>query len=69
MNTQRTAPLLEALREPAASLDTDGRVVSANTRFAGLAIDGALAGARFAPGSDYLQACCQANTTSPVINT
>ena len=32
MNTQRTEPLLEALREPAAILDTDGRVVSANMR-------------------------------------
>jgi rsbT co-antagonist protein RsbR len=60
MNTQRAEPLLEALREPAAILDTDGRVVSANTRFTGLDIASALAGARFAPGSDYLQACALA---------
>jgi len=60
MNTQRAEPLLEALREPAAILDTDGRVVSANTRFTGLDIARALAGARFAPGSDYLQACALA---------
>lgn len=57
--------LLEAFREPAVVLDRDGRVILGNARFTGLNLDGALAGERFAPGSDYGQTCALARGAEP----
>jgi anti-anti-sigma factor len=45
---------LNSLREPAAILDANGVIAAASARWSQLGIDGALAGARFSPGSDYL---------------
>jgi rsbT co-antagonist protein RsbR len=60
MNTALQEPLLEALREPAAILDENGRVIAANARHTGLLVEQALAGERLGPGCDYLQACALA---------
>lgn len=60
MDIRTAEQLLTALREPAALLDGDGRILAINAGFADFAGDGALAGPRFAPGSSYVQAAADA---------
>lgn len=54
MSLPVAGPFLGALCEPAALLDAEGRVVAVNAAFAALDLEDALAGPRFAPGSQFL---------------
>lgn len=58
--------LLNSIREPAAILDSEGRVHAVNTPWAQVSADLALAGDRFGKGCDYLTQCLELRTDKPV---